>query len=490
MIRNDLKEKLGKDWRSKFSHRDCDQADYEFGKFEVDGKKINLVLNPKTVDIMEYYYDDFDENTWIEINKNLITDFNTTNRAWINKKYQLKTQYYVGKRLTTRIRDLKKVKVSKRSRYPNINIFDKSVDCHKLIALIFIPNQDISLNPIINHKDLNSNNFMINNLEWCSYSYNAKKENIKARESVIRYICIEENKIYTKTLILETYGTMSGFYNAIKKNELWKNYHWCIINLIIEDYLSRHKLTGKLHKHPTIPELFADECGILYFKNKITLGCFEKDKLSYRIQINNRQYYVHRLLIECYLGKIIPENLVVDHIIPVTEKDIDNSINNLHLVSIEDNMNNKLTRINLSKECYLYDLYGNFMHKEPSIDSMRKFLGISLNLSSITISTSDGSKFILARNKEELSYKIKFIYYKFDKNNTILDANIHLGSLAPEFRRPCDIIKPYLNTGMPAPNGFYYQQGSPNKMIYNPYNKDLKKEQEEIYWKNKSERLD
>ena len=43
---------------------------------------------------------------------------------------------------------------------------------------------------------------------------------------------------------------------------------------------------------------------------------------------------------------------------------------------------------------------------------------------------------------------------------------------------------------MPAPDGFYYQQGSPNKMIYNPYNKDLKKEQEEIYWKNKSERLD
>ena len=97
MIRNDLKEKLDENWRSKFSHRDYDQADYEFGKFEVDGKKINLVLNPKTLDIMEYYYDDFDENTWIEINKNLITDFNTTNRAWINKKYQLKTQYYVGK---------------------------------------------------------------------------------------------------------------------------------------------------------------------------------------------------------------------------------------------------------------------------------------------------------------------------------------------------------------------------------------------------------
>ena len=94
MIRNDLKEKLDENWRSKFSHRDYDQADYEFGKFEVDGKKINLVLNPKTLDIMEYYYDDFDENTWIEINKNLITDFNTTNRAWINKKYQLKTQYY------------------------------------------------------------------------------------------------------------------------------------------------------------------------------------------------------------------------------------------------------------------------------------------------------------------------------------------------------------------------------------------------------------
>ena len=59
MIRNDLKEKLGEDWRSKFSHRDCDQADYESGKFEIDGEKINLILNPKTLDIMDWYYDDF-----------------------------------------------------------------------------------------------------------------------------------------------------------------------------------------------------------------------------------------------------------------------------------------------------------------------------------------------------------------------------------------------------------------------------------------------
>ena len=58
MIKNELKEKLGEDWRSKFSHRDCDQADYEFGEFEVDGKKIGLILNPKTLHIMDYYYDD------------------------------------------------------------------------------------------------------------------------------------------------------------------------------------------------------------------------------------------------------------------------------------------------------------------------------------------------------------------------------------------------------------------------------------------------
>lgn len=43
---------------------------------------------------------------------------------------------------------------------------------HRLVALTFIPNPNNY--PIINHKDGNPKNNYVENLEWCTYSYNTK----------------------------------------------------------------------------------------------------------------------------------------------------------------------------------------------------------------------------------------------------------------------------------------------------------------------------
>lgn len=43
---------------------------------------------------------------------------------------------------------------------------------HRLVAEAFIPNPNNY--PIINHKDSNPQNCEVSNLEWCTYSYNAK----------------------------------------------------------------------------------------------------------------------------------------------------------------------------------------------------------------------------------------------------------------------------------------------------------------------------
>lgn len=53
----------------------------------------------------------------------------------------------------------------------NCNIEVKLI--HRLIAEMFIPNPNNY--PCINHKDGNKSNNSINNLEWCSYSYNTKE---------------------------------------------------------------------------------------------------------------------------------------------------------------------------------------------------------------------------------------------------------------------------------------------------------------------------
>jgi len=48
----------------------------------------------------------------------------------------------------------------------------KTWNVHRLVAMAFIPNPHNL--PCINHKDENKYNNTVDNLEWCSYSYNTK----------------------------------------------------------------------------------------------------------------------------------------------------------------------------------------------------------------------------------------------------------------------------------------------------------------------------
>lgn len=50
---------------------------------------------------------------------------------------------------------------------------------HRLVAECFIPNPNKY--PIINHKDENPANNQVNNLEWCTYSYNNNYNNRNIR---------------------------------------------------------------------------------------------------------------------------------------------------------------------------------------------------------------------------------------------------------------------------------------------------------------------
>lgn len=58
--------------------------------------------------------------------------------------------------------------------YLFVNLFknnkQKTITIHRLVAEAFIPNTDNL--PMINHKDENKQNNNVNNLEWCTSSYN------------------------------------------------------------------------------------------------------------------------------------------------------------------------------------------------------------------------------------------------------------------------------------------------------------------------------
>ena len=69
--------------------------------------------------------------------------------------------------------------------YHTINLCKKGISksffVHRLVAIAFIPNPNNL--PIVNHKDENPKNNCIENLEWCTYKYNANYGTARERQA-------------------------------------------------------------------------------------------------------------------------------------------------------------------------------------------------------------------------------------------------------------------------------------------------------------------
>ena len=104
--------------------------------------------------------------------------------------------------------------------------------------------------------------------------------------------------------------------------------------------------------------------------------------------------------------------------------------------------------------------------------------------------TAFNKLWIDTRSDHDISEKIKFIYYKFNSNGNIISAATSFSKLigvsgvgnfnSTTFYK----LRKYLNTGIPAPDGYYYQQGDPKNMIYDPNNTNLIPKREIAKWKS------
>lgn len=136
-----------------------------------------------------------------------------------------------------------------------------------------------------------------------------------------------------------------------------------------------------------------------------------------------------------------------------------------------------------------YDIFGNFIkefdNKEEAIDFYKKS-GLSLNkvVSGIYL-MSNGSLWCNSGEEYVIKEKTNYIFYKFDKDKKLVAGNKNFGPICTNYFKE---LKKYLNTGIPAPDGYYYQQGDPENMLYDPDNTDLIPKREILKWEPKNKK--
>lgn len=505
MLRNDLKPLLGEGWKEKFVHRDLwDPDGYGVASFDLGGEREKvLAINFATEDIMDHFYDDRPDDEWISLDRYFELKKGLSNpgptKYFCNKKYILKAnlKYSYGDKLTN-LFDLAK-NLSELEAYPRKKFYHKYVvPIHIFIGVIFVPNPDTEKYTIINHIDKDNNNFRVDNLEWCDYKWNSKKENKKEYKSEYFYLCVDTGETFYRKELIEKYGVTASksAWKAAQNNTKYKGHSWKIVNPDLEDYLSRHPLRDDWYQHPTRPNTRANGCGILEINGKLRIGTRRLRYYYLRLEKDKSTVRTHRLIFECFSNRILEDWELIDHIIPATIDDCDNSKENLKVSNSKENMNNPLSVIKHEKRVVMLDLLGNPIKRFDSIKKAVKELsldrqGVSTALFDKAL-TYKGYFWIEEGREDVLEYKQSFIYTSWNSNRVLSQVGTNIKDVIKDKnikKKEChkyyQEIKKYLNTGMPAPDGFYYQQGDPQHMLYNPENKSLVKIKDEVKWESR-----
>ena len=275
----------------------------------------------------------------------------------------------------------KLLKVYNKNYYPSISIRDnngkiKTCKIHRLVALTFLNNPENKLT--VNHKDHNTQNYNLNNLEWATHleqNIHKRKHITKGRKVVM--MDLNDNIINTFRSLKECSRILKcsrGYISlACKNNTIFNKHKWAFIN-------QNENLKGEIWK-----EIFIEDFKFIVsnkgrIKNKFGKSFGNKLISGYKnIGISNgkksKSCQVHRLVAQAFLcdgDYNLIKNKMVNHIDGIKDN---NDVTNLEVcTALENNLHSvNVLNNNNRRKIIQYDIKDGIIIKEFNSITEAKF---------------------------------------------------------------------------------------------------------------------
>lgn len=436
---------------------------------------------------MEYFFDDKPDDYWIDLTpilERLFPNFIFLNHVYhINKKYEIILNGEFNK--ITFLKSIKYNETGGTGLYPRKSFYSdekrihiKSI--HIIIGHVFVPNSSPENNNIINHKNSSKGDFLKENLEWCDYKYNNQTSNKIFKKKLIKIKKYDNNFNLVKIILGKEEYLKEGKLYWLSDGKLHNGFYWEKVDLVLEDYLSRHPIAENswfTNKFITTKKVEANLCGVLRINGKLTVG--NTLNRYYKLIIDNKVQLVHRLVYETISGNKLKEGQIIDHIIPVTDEDTNNEYSNLRVSTKKENMNNTITKINtalshrINKHYYCFNLNGVLIGKYQILADILNFINpktLNLNISEksmfrnivrcVNFQQYTAYGYIWSNTPILEKERLESVYHKYNSSGELIDTKVRFIEYSIESNIKVNTLRYYINTGKLAPDGYYYWQGS------------------------------
>ena len=314
-------------------------------------------------------------------------------------------------------------------------------------------------NEVVDHIDNDSTNNKISNLRLTTQLGNMNNE-------------ITVSKLSTKIILTDLYGDFIMYDTAQKISSfIGEEFNFDLSSLLNNNF---HGSRGKEGANTYICFKFG-ELDQLYNRLKKVIYVLKNDKLigAYKsrqdaiinkcipgISYENIDKFIEEDNYKNLGVKIITGEESIKMLLStnhITARDFKPELEILNkkanIVKLVKNISNNLSVCSLKKPMKEFNLFGDFLKEHTIFESASMFKGSSL-VSRSKLLTHIGHLWCYSGEENKIIEDMKYVIYKVDENGDLIKGFTDILRM-----NKSQIYKNYVNTGMLAPDGFYYQQG-------------------------------